>query len=95
MTPYELDLLLGYYTSPDPNVRQCSILQETLNQFEADGILESYSLTETEFPGEPDGEYHGGVAKVGWRVTSKGRAYIEKILSIPYPEQEWRFPDFL
>jgi hypothetical protein len=79
MTPFEIDVLLHYYTRPtDHEVLQRNppIWTETRTRFVADGLLEVSSNRCTAF-----------------KITDRGRAYVEALQRVPLPIQKWVQPE--
>ena len=81
MTPNDLDVLLHYYTTVDaPHERlQAPAVVDTISRFLAYGIFEEANKYFT--PGS--GLY---------KVTAKGKAWVQMILGTPYPEFRWVDP---
>lgn len=76
MTPFELDILLHYYGCADDHPvvqRNPPIWPET-----RDAFLET-ELMEFAVPGE----------SATYRLTARGKAYIEYVLAVPLPVVKW------
>lgn len=78
MSPYEIRILLDYYTMPgDPEAIEAPIGPDTLKCFIADGLL---------WP-NPEGSLQL------YRLTEKGEFYVKAgICNVPLPVQEFRIP---
>lgn len=76
MTPYEIEIALKYYYSPESEIRDAPIRDETLRAFEAHGLLER--------AGSDAATYYVG--------TEKLRAYCEALQFVPLPVQKWVIP---
>lgn len=79
MTPFELDILLHYYSSASEHeavLNNVPIWPETREWFLRSGLL------------EPHASDHGA----SYRTTEKARVFIEYIMSLPLPVQEWKMP---
>lgn len=79
MTPYEIDIMIYYYCRVDdhPDIdRDPPIYQPTMAMFERDGLLETNPSKETD--DDPQ-----------WRITPRGRAYVDALQAVPMPEQIW------
>lgn len=78
MTPLQVELLLHIYACKGkiPNV-ECSAQSEALSLFEEDELI------------RPDP--HDPLNQHGWRLASRGKALVSKILSLNPPEAEWIF----
>jgi DNA-binding PadR family transcriptional regulator len=79
MTPYEIKLLLHYFTTPDdhPDVeRDPPVWRPTIQQFLADGLLE-----------------HGDERdEATYRISDRGKAFCEALLVVPLPVMRWVTP---
>jgi len=76
MSPFQLGILLHYYSCLDEAEevkRNPPILEETMQQFVADGLL------------EPATHDHGA----SWQCTDKGKFFVEYICALPLPEHSW------
>ncbi len=82
MSPFELDILLHYYSRRDDHpvlADNPPIWTSTRGKMKSDGLL-----------GEND------PVKVGeplYYLTERGKVYIEAILSLPLPVQQWVMPN--
>ena len=84
MTPFELDILLHYYAicEDHPVVRNNPpIWKGTRDAFIETGLMEVRL--------ENDPHYQCCT----YRLTERGNAYIEAVLSVPLPVQKWVMPD--
>jgi hypothetical protein len=75
MTPYEIDVLLWYYTRPGdhPDVqRDPPVWRPTIQNFIVDGLL-SQMVSETSV----------------YVLTDRGAAYCQALQQVPLPEQQW------
>lgn len=76
MTPYEIGIMLHYYTSnTDYAGRGEPILPDTLNWFEGEGLL----------------SFEGGENGPRYKITDKGRFYCDGLTNLPLPTQRWEF----
>ena len=75
MTPLHLEILMHYYTrGVDYEHLTNETVREYLRHHLQDGIMEQ----------ETD-----GTMVRAYRVTEKGRVWIEHILNLPYPQHAW------
>ena len=75
MTPYEINVLLYYYSRVDDHEdihRQPPIWEPTIEALMADGLLQCAG----------DGER-------AYKLTERGEAYIDALQRVPPPEQRW------
>ena len=85
MTPFELDILLHYYTRCEDHEvvhRHPPIWPETRAALFNEGVIERVpksSLTEN--------------YTCTYRLTERGKAYIEYVLAVPLPVVKWVLPD--
>ena len=82
MTPYKLDILLHYYAIAEdhPATRgEQKIWQHTYAWFKDQNLMELA-------PPEKEPSY------IHYKLTSRGKAYIQHLLSCPLPEMQWVFP---
>jgi hypothetical protein len=86
VTPHELEILLFYYYSA-ADYRNGDYPPATKLAIER--FLEAGLLTHQGFCIE---RFDDGNLRSRWSVTEKGRAYVEAILSMPFPEQIWVVP---
>lgn len=80
MNPYEIAVLLHYYVkcTDHPDIeRTPPIWRPTIERFQ------SLDLLKVGIEG----------AERVYDLTDRGRVYIEKLLTIPLPEQSWGYPD--
>ena len=73
-SPYEIGVLMHYYTSPDPLpnayvMGSNDLFESTINRFCRDEITETHL----------DNDH-------GYRLTLKGKAWAAAILSVQYPQ---------
>jgi hypothetical protein len=76
VTPYEIGIMLHYYAhvgDSPERERGAPIWSETLHDFLINGLL------------EPSHAPGGAV----YRITPKGRAFVEALQQVPLPEQVW------
>lgn len=76
MTPYEIDVLLWYFTraSEHPDVLRCPpVWSETRDRFLTDGLLRK---------AEGHERNHGA----SWTLTDRGVVYCEALQRVPLPE---------
>ena len=82
MTPFELDILLHYYSRADDHPVMFDnppIWPQTRDHFKAEELL-----------GErPADKRHGDAL---YYLTERGKAYIEAVLALPLPVQVWVMP---
>lgn len=81
MTPFELDILLHYFACADDHPvvhRNPPIWPETRDAFIAEDLMADNL---------PDS---GRTAT--YRLTERGRAYIEFVLAVPLPVNTWQLP---
>lgn len=72
-TPSDIEVLLHYYVSPEPHPRETAPAIV--------GTIEMYLNTDIlEVNTLYDSNY---------QVTAKGKAWLQMILSVPYPTQVW------
>ncbi len=80
MTPFELDILLHYYGHADDHpvvARNPPIWKETRDAFREKGLLETDTTMES---------------TATYRLTERGKAYIDAMLALPLPVQIWVMP---
>ena len=79
MTPLEIRLLLHIHTTPAPIETPTKIYVETLDHFQAIGLI---TMDEVVEPGQHP-----------YRLTERGQVYIDALMSLPLPVAYWRIPD--
>lgn len=80
MTPNDINILLHFYTTPEPLPRKNAIaVQEAVLSFIQRGIL----VWEVESANEAPGQY---------RVTQKGEKLVRMLCDTPDPVQVWLDP---
>lgn len=82
MTPFELEILLHMYytpTKPDAFVRRARILPQTLCALITDGVIEECPVKEPDY--------------CEYRLTERGKVYIEHVLAVPLPVVKWVLPE--
>ena len=78
MTPYELRILLHYYSLPgDPEEIKAPIGPRTLTEFIRAGLIER----------SPE-----KIDDADWHLTDRGLAYIKLVLDTPFPVMQWVDP---
>ncbi len=79
MSPYEIDLMLHFHTSPlKPDVIDSLLLVDTLRRFQQDGLLQPRTMFRSNGEGDSDLE-----------ITDKGHAFVMAVLSVPLPRKTW------
>lgn len=82
MTPYEIGILLHYYASNSTDApelkRGAPILAETIETFIARNLLERTDRADLCLP--------------AYRLTERGRIYVEALQRVPLPERGWVVP---
>ncbi len=84
MTPYEIDLILWYYSRAEdhPDVkRDPPIFQPTMRAFLHDELLRYLAETERH-------QKH----PMSYEITERGQAYVEALMRVPLPVQRWVMP---
>lgn len=87
MTPFQIDIMLHYYTRADDwrnGDHSAPICKETFDWFLDQGLL-----THANFHVE---RFEDGTIKARWKLTDRGLAYVEAIKQVPLPEQAWVVP---
>ena len=82
MTPFELDILLHYYSIAEDHPvvnRKPPIWPETRKAFLDEGLMELVPM--------------GEVRWATYRLTERGQAYIKAILEVPLPVKKWVMPE--
>ncbi len=82
MTPFELDILLHYYAIREDHPvvdRQPPIWPETCDAFLNEGLIEIIPVVQRQY--------------CTYRLTERGKAYIEHVLAVPLPVVKWVLPD--
>jgi hypothetical protein len=80
LTCNNVDVLIHYYTSPEEHPRkQSPAVQATIAMYLRDGIFESRSEKQTH-------------VQSSYQLTAKGLAFLDLILSTPYPILMWSDP---
>jgi hypothetical protein len=74
ITPVELEFLLHCYYSPAPYTHYHSLLDPFIERMLNEGIL----VRQID-------RIHGGT----YRVTERGKVWVEHILNTPFPVQSW------
>ena len=80
MTPYEIDILLHYYSRAEDHEdihRKPPIWQPTLRRFLDDELLQPTA----------------NGADVIYAISERGTAYVEALQRIPLPVQIWVIPE--
>ena len=76
MTPNDLEILIHYYASRAVHPRAGALaVTDSIQDFIDDGM---FTIMEPTDAGDS-----------GVRITSKGKAHLEQLLRLPYPEQAW------
>lgn len=87
MNPYEIGILLHYYTSPSAHPHEgagTDLFNETISAF-----LSEKLLTPNPVSPPPDLAY----PQSAYKMTHRGQFYCsEGLCKVPLPTQEWRFP---
>lgn len=89
MTPFELGILLHYYTTPVAHEQEDSpapIWEPTIQAFISEKIIEP-----TPIAPPPDIDYKPSA----YRLTQRGKAYIKYVLAVPLPMMKWVLPEEL
>lgn len=84
MTPFELEILLHMYctpTNPPAFERRPPILVETLASFVHENLIE-----------DAPPEEKGHQDYCDFRLTERGKAYIQHVLAVPFPVVKWVLP---
>jgi len=80
-SPSNLEVLLHCYYSSEPHPRaDAPAVMEGINYLINTGMI--YAIT-----------YNGNTGEETWKTTAKGEAYIEHLMSIPFPVATWVIPD--
>ncbi len=80
-SPSNLELLLHCYYSPEPHPRiNFPAIQEGISFLHRHGMIRVASY-------DPDQRCEI------WDATEKGIAYIDHLMTVPFPEQLWIVPD--
>lgn len=77
MSPYQIDILLWYYTRPTdhPDLeRKPPVYEPIMQGFVADGLL------------KPETE------RVRYSLTERGQVYVRALQDVPLPEAAWVIP---
>lgn len=83
MRPIDIEVLLHYYTRAD-DFRQGDFTAPAVREL-IDSFREKYGLLEH----TPEGV--GG--RSAYRLTERGKFYIEALLAVPLPVSKWIIPD--
>lgn len=78
MSPYELGIMLHYYAHVDDHesvIRNPPIWGETCSRFQDNDLIECVPREE--------------VKDAVYRITSRGRAFVEALEDVPLPSQRW------
>jgi DNA-binding PadR family transcriptional regulator len=82
MTAYEIRVLLHYHMVPDqdhPDIQRAPpIWRPTIEKFQEEHLLQM-TLD------------RGAIRDVVYEITDRGRAYCERLQTLPLPEQTWGY----
>lgn len=78
MTPLEIGMLLHIYARADPLPLRSPVHHETLSQFMGDELITVRETCE-------EGRHP-------YDLTERGRCYVEALMNVPLPRQEWVVP---
>ena len=79
MTPFEIRVLLHYFTTPsEPPEQNAPIFPATIQKFLEDGLIQRVQEV------GPDG------AK--YETSNRGEAYCKALTELPLPVQKWVMP---
>lgn len=75
MTPLKIEMLLHWYTTDtDPDI-EGSAQHQAWTAFLEDMLIQSRLI--------------GDTAPAEYKLTARGRAYVEALLSVPLPKKTW------
>lgn len=82
MSPFEIKILLHIYTTPAEfplSERSVPLHRETTSRFMDDGLITASGVCcQDEHP---------------FKLTERGRVYLDAMMSLPLPEQRWVMPN--
>jgi hypothetical protein len=78
VTPNDIEILLHCHCCPEPHPRaRASAVSESLEMLLLEGLVQPY-----------DSE-HGRIAAGTFITTDRGRAHVEQLCNLPFPERAW------
>lgn len=87
MSPYQINILLHYYTSPQAHPSEQTgnaLWHDTIQAFMEEKLMEPNPLASP-----PDLDYEPSI----YRMTHRGQFYVsDGLCKVPLPEREWRIP---